>query len=194
MSAHPFAELLKWFPDHCDSESLDLMYRHWQLVLQWNARTNLTAIKSDQEALLRHYADSLVMAEYLLRAGRVLDVGSGGGFPGIPLAIVRQDLDWVLLEPRKKRVSFLQMVKARLQLSNVEVVNGRSDQEMTHLCDAAVTRATFSDEAGARSVMDWVKPGGYLLALRSLDAESWQETDQIKSGFGSHVRRIDRLR
>ena len=194
MPAHPFEDLLTWFPDHCGVDTLEPMYRHWQLVLQWNERTNLTAIKSDREALLRHYADSLVMASNLPRSGRVLDVGSGGGFPGIPLAIVRRDLNWVLLEPRKKRVSFLQMVKSRLQLNHVDVVNGRSDQKVTHLCDAAVTRATFSDEAGARSVMDWLKPDGYLLALRALDAEKWQQSEQIDTGFGSHVRRIDCLR
>ena len=61
MTAHAFASLLEWFPEHCDDDKIELMYRHWQLMLKWNARTNLTAIRKDSEALLKHYADSVVM-------------------------------------------------------------------------------------------------------------------------------------
>ena len=84
-------------------------------MLKWNTRTNLTAIRKDSEVLLKHYADSVVMVDILPRSGSVLDVGSGGGFPGIP-AIVRPDLTWRLLEPRQKRVSFLKATVARLGL------------------------------------------------------------------------------
>ena len=193
MVEHSFAPLLDWFPEHCDHQKLDKMYQHWQLMLTWNTRTNLTAIKTDGEALLKHYADSIVMTEILPENGRVLDVGSGGGFPGIPLAIVRNDLDWVLLEPRQKRVSFLRATIARLGLKNVEVVAGRSDESPSQECDLAVTRATFSDVATARSVLDWLKPGGALFALRSLDAEPWENAEAKTYRFGEHVRRIDRL-
>ena len=124
MTAHAFASLLEWFPDYCDDDKIELMYRHWQLMLKWNARTNLTAIRKDSEALLKHYADSVVMVNILPPSGSVLDVGSGGGFPGIPLSIVRPDLTWRLLEPRQKRVSFLKATVARLGLKNVEVIRG----------------------------------------------------------------------
>ena len=193
MTAHAFASLVKWFPEHCDEAKIELMYRHWQLMLKWNARTNLTAIRKDSEALLKHYADSVVMVDILPGSGSVLDVGSGGGFPGIPLAIVRPDLTWRLLEPRQKRVSFLKATVARLGLKNVEVIAARSDETPTSTSDLAVTRATFSDVDGARTVLDWLSPGGALYALRSLDAEDWPNTETRMLDFGSETRRIDRL-
>ena len=193
MTAHAFASLLEWFPDYCDDDKIELMYRHWQLMLKWNARTNLTAIRKDSEALLKHYADSVVMVNILPPSGSVLDVGSGGGFPGIPLAIVRPDLTWRLLEPRQKRVSFLKATVARLGLKNVEVIAARSDETPTSTSDLAVTRATFSDVDGARTVLDWLRPDGALYALRSLDAEDWPNAETRMLNFGSETRRIDRL-
>ena len=193
MTAHAFASLLEWFPDYCDDDKIEQMYRHWQLMLKWNARTNLTAIRKDSEALLKHYADSVVMVNILPPSGSVLDVGSGGGFPGIPLAIVRPDLTWRLLEPRQKRVSFLKATVARLGLKNVEVIAARSDETPTSTSDLAVTRATFSDVDGARTVLDWLRPDGALYALRSLDAEDWPNAETRMLNFGSETRRIDRL-
>ena len=193
MTSHAFASLKKWFPERCDDQKIDLMYRHWQLMLKWNARTNLTAIRKDSEALLKHYADSVVMVDILPRDGSVLDVGSGGGFPGIPLAIIRPDLTWRLLEPRQKRVSFLKATIARLGLKNITVIAARSDESPTSISDLAVTRATFSDVHGARTVLDWLKPSGALYALRSLDAEDWPNAERKTFEFGSEVRRIDRL-
>ena len=193
MTAHAFASLLQWFPDYCDDDKVELMYRHWQLMLKWNARTNLTAIRKDSEALLKHYADSVVMVNILPPSGSVLDVGSGGGFPGIPLAIVRPDLTWRLLEPRQKRVSFLKATVARLGLKNVEVIAARSDETPTSTSDLAVTRATFSDVDGARTVLNWLRPDGALYALRSLDAEDWPNAETRMLNFGSETRRIDRL-
>ena len=193
MTDHSFARLMDWFPSYCDPQKIDKLYKHWELMLTWNARTNLTSIKTDEEALLKHYADSLIMTEVLPNNGRVLDVGSGGGFPGLPLAVVRDDLEWTLLEPRQKRVSFLRATIARLGLKNVTVIAGRSDETPQGLSDLAVTRATFSDVDSARTVLDWLVPGGYLFALRSIDAEAWPGAVANTYSFGEHVRRIDRL-
>ena len=111
-------------------------------MLKWNARTNLTAIRKDSEALLKHYADRCRDGEHSAGVA-AFDVGSGGGFPGIPLSIVRPDLTWRLLEPRQKRVSFLKATVARLGLKNVEVIAARSDETPASTSDIAVTRATF---------------------------------------------------
>ena len=162
-------------------------------MLKWNARTNLTAIRKDSEALLKHYADSVVMVNILPRSGSVLDVGSGGGFPGIPLSIVRPDLTWRLPRAASKRVSFLKATVARLGLKNVEVIAARSDEDRASTSDIAVTRATFSDVDGARTVLDWLRPAGALYALRSLDAGRLPNAETRILDFGSETRRIDRL-
>ncbi len=145
---------------------VDLCARHWELVLAWNERVNLTAISDNVEAAWLHYRDSLA-ALPLLTQGPVLDVGSGAGYPGIPLAIALPELQFSLLEPRRKRASFLENAAARLGLNNVRVLNGAIEDAPPELFAAAVTRATFSSLLDLDKCLGWIKPGGKVVAYRS---------------------------
>jgi 16S rRNA (guanine527-N7)-methyltransferase len=146
-----------------------LMAQHWQLMCQWNQRTNLTAIVEAEEAAWLHYRDSLEGLRHLT-AGPVIDFGSGAGFPGLVLAIARPQLDFCLVEPRRKRVAFLQTAAARLGLRNLRVVEGRlQDTPQPHFAHA-VTRATFSDATFLSDARKWLVPGGTILAWRAASA------------------------
>lgn len=92
----------------------------------WNDKINLTAVVNDKEILVKHFLDSMMGSKAIEVAPNftVLDVGSGAGFPGIPLRIVREDLNLVLIEPNKKKVAFLRYILGRLQLSGVTVFPG----------------------------------------------------------------------
>lgn len=142
------------------------MLAHWRLVQQWQERVNLTALVHDAEAALFHYADSLASVPHL-REGSVLDVGSGAGFPGIPVAIACPERRVVLLEPRRKRASFLEVAVARLGLRNVTVIQGASTDTPTERFANVLTRATFSDPRELAACRAWVASGGHLLAYRS---------------------------
>jgi 16S rRNA (guanine527-N7)-methyltransferase len=98
---------------------------HIGTMLEWNRRMNLTRIDDPQAILHKHLVDSLYPARWLPHSDPALDVGSGAGFPGIPLKILLPDRHWVLLEARQKKVSFLRCVIARLGLQNVRAVQGR---------------------------------------------------------------------
>lgn len=89
----------------------------------WNAKINLTAVVDEKEILVKHFLDSLMGSKAIEPAPglTVLDIGSGAGFPGIPLRIVREDLNLVLIEPQKKKAAFLRHIIGRLQLSGVTV-------------------------------------------------------------------------
>ncbi len=139
---------------------------HWRLVLAWNARTNLTAITDDAQGALMHYRDSLE-AIPVLPSGAVVDLGSGAGYPGVPLAIAEPERQVTLVEPRAKRASFLKVVAARLGLPNVRVLQGSSQDEPDRLYAAAVSRATFSSTADLTDCLRWVVSGGLLVAFRS---------------------------
>ena len=168
------------------------MYRHWSLCSSGTPAPISPLFEKDSEALLKHYADSVVMVNILPRSGSVLDVGSGGGFPGIPLSIVRPDLTWRLLEPRQKQVSFLKATVARLGLKKCwRLRHGRMKHRRQHrYCGDA---GYVFDVDGARTVLDWLRPAGALYALRSLDAEDWPNAETRILDFGSETRRIDRL-
>jgi 16S rRNA (guanine527-N7)-methyltransferase len=169
------------------------MAAHWELLLKWNQKTNLTAITDPKAAAFTHYADSLAAMGYL-HVGPVLDVGSGGGFPGIVLAIALPHLQFTLLEPRQKRVSFLQTVQARLALDNVRVLCGRLEDAPDQVYAHAVSRAVFSDAQMFESTAPWLASGGTMLAYRAADAPVAKTLCKLETQpytIGGRTRRID---
>lgn len=126
------------------------------LLNEWNARMDLTNIK-EEEALERHYLDSLTALPYLPFGARVIDVGTGAGFPGMPLAIARPDLSVTLLDAREKRVAFLNAALARLKGVRAEAVHARVEifaREHPEAYDIAVSRAV----APAPVLLEWMLP------------------------------------
>ncbi len=154
--------------DHRDlltEEAVARMCAHWRLVEQWGSRLNLTSIRESDRAAWRHYRDSVEPLR-VLSAGPWVDMGSGAGYPGIPLAIMRADVSVTLVEPRRKRVSFLKTVVSELALENVVVYEGRSTDAPLQPFAAVVTRATFSKAEDLRHLLSWCRPGGLVIALR----------------------------
>ena len=112
-----------------------------ELLLKWGRVLNLTAAHDAGEIVTRHLLDSLTILP-LVRGQHMLDIGSGAGFPALPLAIARPDNRWVLIEARQKRVSFLEHVITQLQLTGITVINGRvEDYRPQRLSDTLVVRA-----------------------------------------------------
>lgn len=106
-------------------EQARLCAAHIRLMLEWNERSNLTRITSQEEILSKHVLDSLIPSRWLPEQGLMLDVGTGPGFPGIPLKILHPEIDLVLLEANRKKASFLTVLLSRLGLKNAWVLNGR---------------------------------------------------------------------
>jgi 16S rRNA (guanine527-N7)-methyltransferase len=113
-----------------------LCYRHSQLMLHWNRRINLTRITSPEELLVKHLLDSLIPAGWLPQHGFALDVGTGAGFPGVPLKILKPNLSMVLLESQQKKISFLQVLLSQLALENLSVSHGKWENFET-ICSSA---------------------------------------------------------
>lgn len=113
-----------------DDAVVDRLLHFGALLAKWNATHNLTAIRSADELLTHHLLDSLSLAAPLARwmragDGRVLDVGAGGGLPGIPLAILRPDLEFTLVDAVQKKVAFLRQAQLEIGLTNLTPVHGR---------------------------------------------------------------------
>ena len=126
--------------------------RYLAHLIEWNKAINLTAIIDPKEIIIKHFVDSLValVATCFPQNGMVLDVGSGGGFPGIPLKIVRSDLQLVLVEPVQKKCSFLNSVIGLLKLQDVSTFDGTIEQyakrPIRHVIDMVVVRALKYEE------------------------------------------------
>jgi 16S rRNA (guanine527-N7)-methyltransferase len=126
--------------------------RYLAHLIEWNKAINLTAIINSKEIIIKHFVDSLgaLIATNFPQNGVVLDIGSGGGFPGIPLKIVRSDIRLILVEPVQKKCSFLNSVIGLLKLHDVSTFAGTIEQyakwPLRHVIDTVVVRALKYDE------------------------------------------------
>ena len=145
--------------------------RHAREMLAWNRVSNLTAITDPMAVAVKHYVDALAVAPWIGRSARVLDAGSGGGFPGIPLKIVRPDLSITLVDSVRKKVSFLQSAIRTLQLDGIDALHGRLEAisrspRGAGRFDAVVCRALGSLTTFIDRTVSFLAPGGILLAMK----------------------------
>jgi len=121
----------------------DRLLQYLNLMQKWNRTHNLTALPSIDEMVVKHLLDSLSI-ESFLPSGTVLDIGSGAGLPGIPLAVVRPNQQFTLVDASFKRVAFLREVKRRLKLTNIDVIHARVEQLPSQAFEAITSRAFSS--------------------------------------------------
>lgn len=123
------------------------LYQYKELILEWNEKVNLTAITEENQIIVKHFIDSLLLVKHINRGDSIIDIGTGAGFPGIVLAIYFEGgVKITLLDSLNKRVSFLENVISKLNIKNIKSVHGRAE-EMSHIeeyrekYDIAVARA-----------------------------------------------------
>jgi 16S rRNA (guanine527-N7)-methyltransferase len=136
----------------------------------WNARINLTGLKTDRDIVIKHFLDSLAVLPFLEAAASLVDLGSGAGFPGLVLKLARPSLALTLVEARRKKAAFLEYLVSRLQLTGVAVVPthltpARARQWQPKV-EAVVSRATFSLPRFLKLAAPLLAPGGLALALK----------------------------
>ena len=124
-------------------EQMSALDRHYQLLVKWNRVLNLTSIRDTEEAVIRHYCECLFFASLLPEMGRVLDLGSGAGFPGVPVAILRPEMGVSLLESHQRKAVFLR--EATRELTNVDVLSKRAE-DISGVWDLVVSRAVDPQE------------------------------------------------
>ncbi len=161
--------------------------QYTKLLLEWNEKINLTAITDPDEIISKHYIDSISCQEFIPQNASVIDVGTGAGFPGIPLKIVRDDLKVTLLDSLEKRIKFLNEVISSLNLSDISTIHSRAEDGgsnpiMREKFDIAVSRAVASLPVLCEYCLPFVKVGGKFIALKGPDAE--QEVSISKNALG----------
>jgi 16S rRNA (guanine527-N7)-methyltransferase len=150
---------------------------------RWNARINLTALTGDLEIGVKHFLDSLTVAPYLYGARRILDIGTGAGFPGLPLKILSPAIDLFLLESSQKKVFFLRSIVRGLKLEGVEIVHGRAQdrgikERYTGGFDLVLSRALADLPTSLQLALPYARQGGLIVGMRGKKGEQEQgETD-----------------
>ena len=163
----------------CDARTPERIARYHELLADWNTRMNLTGDTDFDTSVDRHYTDSLaplVNRELFPKGASLIDVGSGAGFPGLPLAIARPDLKVTLLDSLMKRINFLDAVVTDLGLTNVTLVHSRAedggrDVKLRESFDLAVARAVAPLPVLSELLLPFVKVGGRMICYKGPSAE-----------------------
>ena len=178
MKKQNLKEELKALSLPSDDETLRQFELYMNGVLEWNEKINLTAITEEDDFVEKHYIDSLKLAKLgLLKPGnRIMDLGTGGGFPGVPLAIVYPQTDFILVDSLNKRLKVIDELCGEIGISNVSTVHGRAEdlghnQEYRETFDCCVSRAVANLSTLCEYCLPMVKPGGYFIAYKTGTAE-----------------------
>jgi len=167
-----------------------LMALHCKELVEWNRITNLTSITDPEEIAVKHVIDSLAPANMLKKQARIIDIGTGGGFPGIPLKILRTDLDVLLLDSSRKKISFLKQVIIKTGLKGISAVHSRAEDlssktGMAGSFDIAICRAFSSLENILHMASPFLKSDGIIIAMKGKEAGT--EAAQFLAGSGHFV-------
>lgn len=154
-------------------EKLDQFLIYYNMLIEKNKVMNLTAITEKKEVVIKHFLDSIALGKYMdLSKKKILDIGTGAGFPGIPIKILYPDTEIVLLDSLNKRVQFLNEVIHVLQLENIHAIHGRAEdyaheKQYRQQFDLVVSRAVANLSTLSEYCLPYVKTDGYFIPYKS---------------------------
>ena len=203
MEINDFKNLLEKYANMLDIElsekEIDLFYQYMKLLLEWNTKMNLTAITEEKDVILKHFIDSISIEKYLQGKNRIMDIGTGAGFPGIPLKILNQQKKLILVDSLNKRIQFLEEVKKELVLNNLELIHSRvedlaKDSNYRESADVAVSRAVANFRVLVEYMLPFVKKEGIVICMKGPNIE--EEIEEAKNAIeilGGKIENIDNI-
>ena len=178
-------------------EQLNKFVRYKELLLEYNEKFNITAITDEEEIVKKHFIDSLMGCEFF-DGKTYIDIGSGGGFPAIPIKIFMPNLEVTLLEATEKKCNFLNIVIKELNLENIKVLNGRAEElakkdglrESFDLCSA---RAVARLNTLCEYCIPFVKKGGKFISFKGDAEEEIAECDNAFKVLGGSLKTVKKF-
>ncbi len=161
-----------------EDKAIDKLLDFKEILLEWNEKINLTTITQKEEIFIKHYFDSVACLNdgYIKEGMKVIDVGTGAGFPGIPLKIIREDIKLTLLDSLNKRIIYLEDALSRLNIKNVELVHARAEEggvntKYREKFDIVLSRAVASMNTLIEYCLPYVTVGGFFLCQKGPSCE-----------------------
>lgn len=194
-----FKEIIENNLNYVDLEitdkSKEKLYIYMNNLIEWNQKVNLTAIKNEEEIILKHFVDSVYIKDLI--NGKVLDIGSGAGFPGIPLKIVNEDLDLVSIDSVNKKINFQKDTADKLNLKNIEIIHTRAEDlarnpKYRENFDFVVSRAVANLSTLAEYMLPFTKIGGKCICMKGPNCT--EEIDVARKAIKLLGGRIEEIR
>lgn len=162
---------LKKINVNINEEIGEKFYKYTELLLEWNKKINLTAITDLDDIILKHYVDSLTINKYITNNNRIIDIGTGAGFPGIPLKLLNKEKEFILVDSLNKRVKFLEEVVNQLNINNIEVIHARvedlaKNNKYRENIDIATSRAVANLSTLLEYMLPFIKINGVCICMK----------------------------
>jgi len=159
-----------------NEEQIEKFYLYMKILIDWNEKVNLTAITKPEEIILKHFVDCLTIANYIEDNSNLIDMGTGAGFPGVPLKIYRSDLKIVLADSLNKRLNFLNEVIDTLKLDDIETIHARAEElgknkKYREQFDIATSRAVANLATLSEYLLPFVKVGGKCICMKGAEID-----------------------
>ncbi|OBR92213.1 MULTISPECIES: 16S rRNA (guanine(527)-N(7))-methyltransferase RsmG [Clostridium] len=184
-----------------DEEKYNKFIKYKDILKFWNNKINLTTIVEDEDIIKKHFIDCVKIFKFspLRDISNIIDIGTGAGFPGIPMKIVNPQIKVVLLDSLNKRINFLNQVISDIELSDIKCIHGRAedfskDTEYREKFDAAVSRAVANLTVLSEFCIPYIKLGGYFVAMKGPSVEDEiKESKKAVSILGGKIEDIIKI-
>lgn len=180
-----------------DDKKEEQFYNYMKLLLEWNEKINLTAITEQNDIILKHFIDSITINKYIEQSNSIIDIGTGAGFPGIPLKIMNQNKKITLVDSLNKRINFLNEVCKEISLENIQCIHARaeelaSDLEYRENYETVVSRAVARLNVLIEYMLPFVKKGGLCICMKgpNIDRELEEAKNAIKV-LGGKIKSVE---
>ena len=173
--------------------------KYMDMLLKWNQKINLTTIVNEEEIILKHFIDSMTILKYIDNKENIIDVGTGAGFPGMPVAILKKDCNITLLDSLNKRIIFLNEVIGELELENVHTEHlraedGGRDRKYREMYDIATSRAVANLSTLVEYLLPFVKIGGKCICMKGIECkEEIQCARYAINELGGRISKIENI-
>lgn len=194
-----FNEKLKENDIKISEDQMNNFILYMDNLIEWNKKINLTAIKEEEDIIVKHFIDSILI-EKEISGDKLIDIGSGAGFPGIPLKIVRNDLDVTLIDSVNKKVLFMQDSIDKLKLDNIVAVHCRAeeyahDKQFRESFDVATSRAVSNMSTLVEYMLPFVKVGGKCICMKGPNSEEEiNDSKKAISILGGEIERVEKYK
>lgn len=172
---------------------------YMELLKEWNKKINLTAIEEDKEIVIKHFIDSMSILPYIDdKKQKLIDIGTGAGFPGIPLKIINTNIQVTLLDSLEKRTKFLNEVINSLDISQIEAIHGRAEDiginpKYREKYDIAVARAVANLPVLLEYCLPFVKINGIFIAMKGSNTEEFENCGKALDILGGKIEKIVKM-
>ena len=182
-----------------DQSKMQMFYTYMREVLEWNEKINLTAITDEKMFIVKHFIDSLTINKYIKDYNTIIDIGTGAGFPGMPLKIMNPDKKFVLVDSINKKLNVIRDISQKINIKEIEIIHSRAEElaqnnSYRECFDIATTRAVSNITTILEYMLPFVKVGGYAICMKGPNFEDeLKEAQNAISILGGSLEKIETI-